>query len=130
MPTPSNSILGKIKNAFIQFATVGLSVIEQALPFISPFLPKSVVGAIETGIGDLTAIATVVTKVEAIKASVGGLTPSQALAAAQPDVEQLVMTWVKSGLPGSGKVIDPAKFSLGCGQLTSAMVTILNSVGE
>ncbi|MDE2098744.1 MAG: hypothetical protein KGL39_15930 [Patescibacteria group bacterium] len=130
MATPSNSVLGKIKAAFLAFASTGLSVVEKVLPFISPFLPKAIVTDVETGISDLTAIATVITDIEAIKASVGGLTPAQALAAAQPKVEQIIQTWLASGLPGAGKVIDRAGFESGVAQMTSAMVAILNSVGE
>lgn len=129
--TPPESLLGKIKDAFLAFATTGLAVVAKILPLISPFLPAPVNAAIVAGTGELSAIASVVTNVEAAFANAGAAaTPSAKLAAATPQVQAIVQTWLTSGLPGGAKVQNQTNFTAGVQQLTSAMVTILNSVGE
>ena len=113
------------------FATTGLKIVAEVLPFISPFLPAAIVATIATGTGDLNAIAAIVTNVEAAFANAGAASTSSAkLAAAAPQVTQIVTTWLKSGLPGGSVVHDQAGFTKGVEDLTSAMVEILNSVGS
>ena len=131
MSSPSTSILGQIKNAFLSFASVGLKLVAEVLPFISPFLPAPIVAAIQGGSAELTAIAVVVTNVEAAFANAGSAaTPSAKLAAASPQVASIVQGWLTSGLPGGAVVQDQAGFEKGVQDLTSAVVTILNSVGK
>ena len=131
MSTPNESLLGKIKDAFLSFATTGMTIVAKVLPFLSPFLPAPINAAIVAGSGELSAIASVVTNVEAIFANAGAATtPSAKLSAATPQVEAIVQEWLKSGLPGGAKVQNQTNFTAGVQQLTSAMVTILNSVGE
>lgn len=131
MSTPSTSLLGRIKDAFLAFATTGLKIVAEVLPFISPFLPGAVVAAIQGGSGELSAIASVVTNVEAAFANAGAaVTPSAKLAAATPQVQAIIETWLTSGLPGGAKVQNQAGFTKGVQDLTSAMVAILNAVGE
>lgn len=131
MSTPTTSFLGTIKNAFLTFVTDGVAVLGKVLPFLAPFLPTNIVAALQTGQADLTAIATIITGVEATAANMGtAATSSAKLAAAVPGVTQIVTTWLSSGLPGGAKVQNQAGFTQGVSDLVSAMVTILNSVGD
>lgn len=132
MSSPSNSILGKIKDGFLAFVKDGLAVVEKVLPFVSPFLPTGVISAITAGTGDLEAIATIITGVEATSAAAGapGLTAAQKLAAATPGAVRILQAFATSKLPGANKILDQAAFTAGAQQVISGMVTLMNAVGE
>ncbi|MGH9535476.1 MAG: hypothetical protein ACRD2E_11530 [Terriglobales bacterium] len=130
MSTPPESLLGKIKNAFLAFATTGLKIVAEVLPLLSPFLPTAIVASIAGGAGELSAIASIVTTVEAAFANAGAAATGAAkLQAAEPQVEAIVTEWLSSGLPGGAKVKDQPGFTKGVQDLTSAVVEILNAVG-
>jgi hypothetical protein len=55
---------------------------------------------------------------------------SQRVAAGAPLVQQSVLLWAQSNLPGHNKVKDPVKLATGCSGLLGNWADIMNSFGE
>src|SRR6266404_3821843 len=93
-------------------------------PFIAAFLKGAgtVGSTVNTILGDFSSMAQILSIIEAGSAAVNGpdaKTGSQKLAAAAPIVQQLIISWAQSNLPGHSKVKDAAKLAMACQGITS-----------
>jgi hypothetical protein len=122
------SVLKKIGLVLLDGAQIATEVL--GMPFISGLLGSvgtKIQGATITVLSDFNSVAQIVSLMEAAFAGPG--TGPQKLAAASPLVQQLVMSWALSNLPGHNKVKDPALLATSVSGLTSSFAGILNSFG-
>lgn len=128
------SVLKKVGQVILKTGSVATEVMQ--MPFVSQILqgaagalgPK-VGGAIQTGIGDLNSVASVLGLMEVAFPGTG--TGSQKLAAASPVIGQMVLAWAESNLPGHNKLkVDPSVFGQHVTAFTSAAADLLNDFGD
>lgn len=124
-------------------ATVGADVSKFFnLPFVAQilgYLPTKLAGEVQTVVqkteavaGDLSKLSQFIVMAEAMyQAEVGQKTGSQKLQAAAPLIQNDIMVWAQSNLPGHSKIVtSPALFAQHCAAFTSALADILNDFGD
>ena len=128
------SVLKKVGQALLKVGSVATEVMQ--MPFVSQIL-NSAAGAlgpkigtaVQTGIGDLNSLASILGLAEVMIPGTG--TGSQKLAAASPVVGQIVLAWAQSNLPGHNKLkVDPAVFQQHVTAFTSSFADIMNDFGD
>jgi hypothetical protein len=104
-----------------------------------PFIASILQGAgkagsvVNTVLGDFSSIAQIISIIEAGSTAVNGAgtqTGSQKLAAAAPIVQQLIISWASSNLPGHNKIKDAAKLAAAAQGITSNFADALNAFGD
>jgi hypothetical protein len=132
MTTTAKSVLSKIGQVILTAGGVATEVM--GFPFLSTLLKGSATGSlIATGVGDLSSVASIVSQVEVGFAAIAPTdqTGSAKLKAATPMVQQVILSWAASNLPGHNKlIVDPTKFSADVAAFTSSFVNILNDFGD
>lgn len=126
------SVLSKIGQVLLTAGGIAAEVME--FPFLSTLLGGSRAGAVAaTALGDLSKVASIVSVVETGFAAIAPAdkTGSAKLKAATPMVQQVILDWAGSNLPGHNKLhVDPQIFAAHVGAFTSAFVDILNDFGD
>lgn len=126
------SVLSKIGNILRTVAAVGSEI--AGFPFIAQLIgaiPGKAGAVATTAVSDFGSVAQIISIVEAgITAEAGQKTGSAKLAAATPSVQQVLLTWAQSNLPGHNKVKDPAKLSAAAAGITSNFADFLNALGD
>lgn len=126
------SVLKKIGQVLLTAGSVASEVM--GFPFLSTLLKGSKVGAqVAEYAGDLSSVAQIVSVVESGFAAIAPTdkTGSAKLKAAGPMVQQVILGWANSNLPGHSKLkVDAQTFSSHVGAFTSAFVDILNDFGD
>jgi hypothetical protein len=123
------SVLKKIGNVLIkggEIATevMGFPFISQLLGQLSPRLSQTV----QTITSDFSTLSSIASMLETAMPLTGS--GSQRVAAGAPLVQQAVLLWAQSNLPGHNKVHDPAKLATASAGLLSNWADVLNSFGE
>lgn len=134
------SVLKKIGSIL---ATVGADVSKFFnLPFVAQilgYLPVKTEQTVQAGIqkveavaGDLTKLSQFVVMAEAMyQAEAGQKTGSAKLNAAAPLIQNDILVWAQSNLPGHNKIVtSPELFAQHCAAFTSSLADILNDFGE
>lgn len=129
------SVLKKIGTVLLDGGEIATEVL--GFPFVSQLLGNIKIGsgtaatAVTTVTSDLNTIASIISAAEAMFPSVSGAqTGSSKLTAAAPLVQQALMSWAASNLPGHSKVKDPQKLALAASEITSGFADLLNSFGD
>lgn len=126
------SVLKKIGQVLLTAGSIASEVM--GFPFLSTLLGASKAGAVATtALGDLSKVAQIVTVIESGFATISGAekTGSAKLRAATPMVQQIILDWAQSNLPGHSKLkVDAPVFAGHVSAFTSAFVDILNDFGE
>jgi hypothetical protein len=132
MTTSAKSVLSKIGQVILTAGSVATEVM--GFPFLSTLLKGSAIGSqVVTGIGDLSSVASIVSQIEVGFAAIAPAdqTGSAKLKAATPMVQQVILSWAASNLPGHNKLhVDAQTFSGHVSAFTSAFVDILNDFGD
>lgn len=128
------SVLKKIGTVLIDGSQIATQVL--GFPFISQLLGQIKVGTGTAAtvaapvVSDFNAVAGILSTVEAAYPTIAGAKIGSAkLVAAAPLVQQVVMSWAQSNLPGHTKVLDPTKLATASAALASNFADILNSFG-
>ena len=126
------SVLKKIGQVLLTAGSVASEIM--GFPFLSTLLGSFKGGAIvTTALGDLGKVSQIVSVVESGFAAIlpTDKTGSQKLAAASPMVQQVILDWANSNLPGHNKLkVDPSVFAGHVQGFTSSWVDILNDFGD
>lgn len=126
------SILSKIGSVLRTVAVVGSDL--AGFPFIGQLIgaiPGKAGQVATIAYSDFNAVAQVLSIVEAGVPSVNGVkTGSQKLSIAAPIVQQIILTWAHSNLPGHDKVKDPAKLATAAAGIASNFADALNAFGD
>jgi hypothetical protein len=129
------SVLKKIGTVLLDGAQVATEVL--GFPFISQILGgikigTTNVGAVATTVStDFNTVASIISVVEAaFPAIAGAKTGSAKLTAATPLVQQALMTWASSNLPGHSKVKDSTLLAKAAGEITGGFADFLNALGD
>lgn len=130
--TSAKSVLSKIGQVLLTAGSVATEVM--GFPFLSGLLGASKAG-VYTGVvlGDLSKVAQIVSVVETGFAAIAPAdqTGSAKLKAATPMVQQIILDWASSNLPGHNKLhVDGPTFAGHVSAFTSAFVDMLNDFGE
>lgn len=132
MASSFKSVLSKIGQVLLTAGSVASEVM--GFPFLANLLGASKTGSmVELALGDLGKVAQIVSVVEAGFAAIAPAdqTGSAKLKAATPMVQQVILSWAESNLPGHSSLKVPAqKFSEDVAAFTSAFVNILNDFGD
>lgn len=128
----AGSVLKKIGQVILTAGGIATEVM--GFPFLSTLLSGSKAGGVVgLALGDLGKVAQIVSVIETGYASIdsaGGL-GSAKLKAATPMVQQVILDWASSNLPGHNKLkVDASVFSSHVSAFTSSFVDILNDFGE
>lgn len=133
--TGFTSVLKKIGQTILTASGIATEVMQ--FPFVSSLLTgaASKLGAtgtaITTGIGDLNSVAQIISMMEVAFPNVNGPTGSAKLAAAAPLVQQVILNWAQSNLPGHDIIkVDPATFAEHCAAFTSDFANLMNDFGD
>lgn len=126
------SVLKKIGQVIL----AGSQVATQIMGF--PFLTQLLSGAnpkvgqiVNTTTSDLNTIAGIISTAEAMFPSANGSkTGSMKLSAASPIIQQALLTWATSNLPGHSKIKDPTLLAKASGEITGGFADFLNSLGD
>jgi hypothetical protein len=119
-------VLKKIGTVILDGSQVATEIL--GFPFIS-----QLIGQIPFGRTTVGAVATtgLVSLVEVAYPSVdGSKTGPQKLAALTPMVQQAILLWAKSSLPGHNKIKDPALLQKGAGEISQGLADSMNAFGE
>lgn len=125
------SVLKKIGLVLLKVGSVASELM--GFPFIAQLLGQGKVAAEVKGIvSDFGTMAQSVSMAEVAFPSIAGAkTGSQKLAAAAPLVQQQMLLWAQSNLPGHNKLlVDSNLFAAHCKALTSDFADILNDFGD
>lgn len=127
------SVLKKIGQVLLKTGEVATEVM--GFPFVSALLGGAsgtlgkVASTATTVVGDLGSVAQIISLMEVAFPTTGS--GSQKLAAAAPVVQQIILTWAQSNLPGHSKLkSDPASFAQHVAAFTSSFADILNDFGD
>ena len=126
------SVLKKIGTVLLDAGQIATQVL--GFPFISDLLGGIKLGGstagsvVSTVVSDLGSVASIVSMAEAMFPGTG--TGSQKLAAASPLVQQALLTWATSNLPGHSKVKDPQLLAKAAGEITGGFADFLNALGQ
>jgi hypothetical protein len=128
------SVLKKIGQVILTGSGIATEVMQ--FPFVSSIFTglanklggSSAATTIQTVYGDLNSVASIISMMEVAFPTSGS--GAQKLAAASPLVQQVVLQWAQSSLPGHNSIkVDPATFAAHCSQFTSDFVNIMNDFG-
>jgi hypothetical protein len=126
------SVLKKIGQVILTAGGVASEVM--GFPFVANLLGATRAGGmVELGLSDLAKVAQIVTQVEVGFQAIAPAdqTGSAKLQAASPMVQQVILSWAQSNLPGHSKLkVDAQVFSGHVKAFTSSFVDILNDFGE
>ena len=126
------SILSKIGAVLRTVAVIGSDL--AGFPFIGTLIgaiPGKAGAVTATVYSDFNSVAQVISMVEAGLPEINGAkTGSQKLAIAAPTVQQILLTWAQSNLPGHNKVKDPVKLAAAAAGITSNFADFLNALGD
>lgn len=129
------SVLSKIGTVILDGSKIATEVL--GFPFISQLLGGIKVGTTTAGniattaANDFNTLAGIVSTAEVMIPSVAGAkTGSQKLAAASPLVQQALLAWAQSNLPGHASVKDPALLAKAAGEITGGFADFLNALGD
>lgn len=126
------SVLKKIGQGIITGGGIAAEVL--GIPFLSTLFKASPAGAVaEVVLGDLSKVAQIVSVVETAYTTIDQTAQlgSAKLKAATPFVQQIILQWAESNLPGHNKLkVDGSVFAGHVGAFTSAFVDILNDFGD
>jgi hypothetical protein len=132
MTSTFKSVLSKIGQVILTAGSVASEVM--GFPFLSTLLGASKAGAaVELGLSDLGKVAQIVSQVEVGFQAIAPAdqTGSAKLKAATPMVQQVILSWASSNLPGHNKLhVDAQTFAGHVSNFTSAFVDILNDFGD
>lgn len=128
------SVLKKVGQVLLKGGEIATEVM--GMPFVSQLLggAGSLLGGkagtvITTVASDFTSIASILGFMETAFPATGS--GSQKLEAAAPVVQQIVLNWAQSGLPGHNKLkSDPTVFAVHVKALTSSFADIMNDFGD
>ena len=127
-------VLKKIGTVILDGSQIATEIM--GFPFISQLLGNikiggTTVGAVGTVVtSDLNSIASIVSMAEAMFPAIAGAgTGPQKLAAATPLIQQALLLWASSNLPGHNKVKDPVLLTKAAGEITGGFADFLNSLG-
>lgn len=123
------SVLKKIGQVLLKGSEVAAEVMQ--FPFVAQLLSNAnakLSGAIQTGISDWNAVAGIASMAETMFPLPGS--GSQKLAAAAPLVQQSILLWAQSNLPGHNKLKDPAKLATASAGILSNFADAMNAFGE
>lgn len=130
--TTFKSVLSKIGQVLLTAGGVATELM--GFPFLGGLLGATRAGSmVELGLSDLGKVAQIVSQVEVGFAAIAPAdqTGSAKLKAATPMVQQIILSWAQSNLPGHNKLkVDAQLFSNHVSAFTSAFVDILNDFGE
>lgn len=130
------SVLQKIGTVILDGSEIASEVM--GFPFITQLLGQVKVGTsgstvatvATTATSDLNTMASIVSMMEVAFPSIAGApTGSAKLAAATPLVQQALMTWATSNLPGHSAVKDPTLLTKASGEIAGGFADLLNSFG-
>lgn len=132
MTSTFTSVLKKIGTVLLDGSEIAAEVL--GFPFIAQLIgaasPK-VASALQTGVADLNTLAGFVSTAEAMfPAAAGQQTGSQKLAAVTPMVQQMLLSWAQSSLPGHNKVKDPTLLAKAAGEIAGGMADAMNAFGD
>ncbi|SRR5229473_1710786 len=123
------SVLTKIGQVLLKGGEIATEVM--GFPFVSQLLgqysPKAL-GIVQTGVSDFNTLSSIATMLETTMNATGS--GSQRVAAGAPLVQQAVLLWAQSNLPGHNKVHDPEKLAAASGRILGDWADILNSFGD
>lgn len=126
------SVLKKIGIVLLDGAQIATQVL--GFPFLSQLLSQVNPKAgqiINTVVSDWNTLAGILSTAEAMFPSVvGAQTGPAKLNAAAPLVQQALLTWASSSLPGHSKVKDSQKLADSARAIASGFADFLNSLGE
>lgn len=126
------SVLKKIGQVILTAGGVATELM--GFPFLGGLLGASRAGSmVELGLSDLGKVAQIVSQVEVGFSAIAPAdqTGSAKLKAATPMVQQVILSWAQSNLPGHNKLkVDAQTFSSHVSSFTSSFVDILNDFGE
>ena len=124
------SVLKKIGLLLVRGGQLASEIL--GFPFISELLgaiPGPAGTVATTVVSDISTVAKIISTVEAL-GNTAGLTGSQKLAAGAPLVQQALLLWADSNLPGHNKVKDPVKLATAASGITSNFADFLNALGD
>lgn len=126
------SVLKKIGQSLVKVGEIATEVL--GFPFVSQMLGQVKIGGTnlgaiaQTGVADYNTLSGIASIMETAFPASG--TGSQKVAAGAPLVQQSVLLWAKSALPGHNKVKDPDKLAAASGRLLGDWADIMNSFGD
>ncbi len=131
MPSKFVSVLKKVGQVIVAGAAMGAEVMQ--MPFVAQLLGGlaggKVVSVVQTTIGDLNSFAAILGTMEVAFPATGS--GSQRLTAAAPIVQQGILLWAQSNLPGHNRLkATPEDFAAHCKAFTSDFADILNDFGD
>lgn len=128
-------MLKKIGTVLIDGAQIATNVL--GMPFISQILGgikigSTTVGAVATtAVSDWGTVAGILSTAEAMFPSIAGSKTGDAkLTAATPLIQQALLTWAQSNLPGHSKIKDPTLLAKAAGEITGGFADFLNALGD
>lgn len=127
------SVLKKIGTVVVEGAQIATQVM--GFPFLTQLLGQlksgpAITTAANTVTTDLNTIAGIISMAEIMfPAENGTQTGAQKLAAATPAVQQALMTWAQSNLPGHSSVKNSALLNKAAGEIAGGFADLLNSFG-
>jgi hypothetical protein len=122
------SVLKKIGQVLLNGGAIATEIM--GFPFVSQLLGQyspRVLGTVQVGISDFNTLSSIATMLETAFPTTGS--GSQRVAAGAPLIQQSVLLWAQSNLPGHNSVKDPAKLATACANLLGAWADIMNSFG-
>ena len=129
------SVLKKIGVVLLDGSKIATEVM--GFPFISQLLGNIKIGGTSVGAiattatSDLNSIASIITVAETMFPAVAGQkTGSAKLAAASPLIQQALLLWASSNLPGHNKVKDPVLLGKASTEITGGFADFLNALGD
>lgn len=126
------SVLKKIGLVIVKGGEVATEIM--GFPFISQLLGQAsgkVFNVAQTVTSDLNTFAGIISFAETAGNTMGAAgTGSAKLAIAAPLVQQAVLLWAKSNLPGHNNVKDPAKLATACAGIASNFADAMNAFGD
>lgn len=123
------SVLKKIGQVLLTGGEVAAAVM--GMPFVAQLLgglSSKAQADIQTGLGDFNTIAGIASLMETIFSEPGS--GSVKLAKGAPLVQQAILVWAQSNLPGHNKVKDPVKLAAASAGILSNFADALNSFGD
>ncbi len=126
------SVLKKIGLVLLKVGSIASELL--GFPFVAQLLGQTgkTGTVVNTVLSDFGTMAQAVSMAEVAFPSIAGAkTGSQKLEAAAPLIQQQILLWAQSNLPGHNKLlVTPQQFADHCKLLTSDFADILNDFGE
>lgn len=126
------SVLKKIGTVLLDGSQIAAEVM--GFPFIADLLKSAspkLASAVQTGVADLNTLAGYASMAETMFPAIDGAkTGSAKLAAITPMVQQALLAWAQSSLPGHNKVKDPALLAKAAAEIGGGMADAMNAFGD